>query len=209
MYIKDQRGGRSIVPDGGTGEPASFRLAGQAWSNVNIVAIPRGRRARGLAWSCGARCTRVEVRELHRRDLEPGGASVSHATRPGLPVAGLPGMVAGYRLAGYVGQGRRAVVYLAQDERLQRRVALKVMTPELARDTGFRARMISESRAVAALGHPHIVPVFQADETDGTLYAAMRYVTGGDGRSLLSRHGPLPLGYAWRVIAQIASALDA
>jgi serine/threonine protein kinase len=134
---------------------------------------------------------------------------VSHATRRGLPVAGLPGTVAGYRLDGYVGQGRRAVVYLAQDERLQRQVALKVMTPELARDTGFRTRMIGESRAAAALGHPHIVPVFQADETDGTLYAAMRYVTGGDGRSLLSRHGPLPLGYAWRVVAQIASALDA
>ncbi|MGH3418119.1 MAG: serine/threonine-protein kinase [Streptosporangiaceae bacterium] len=134
---------------------------------------------------------------------------MSHATRPGLPVAGLPGTVAGYRLDRCVGQGSRAVVYLAQDERVQRRVALKVMTPELARDTGFRATMISESRAAAALGHPHIVPVFQADETDGTLYAAMRYVTGGDGRSLLSRHGPLPLGKAWRVIAQIASALDA
>ena len=134
---------------------------------------------------------------------------MSHATRPGLPVAGLPGMVAGYRLDGYVGQGSRAVVYLARDERLQRRVALKVMTPELARETGFRTRMISESRAAAALGHPHIVPVFQADETDGALYAAMRYVTGGDGRSLLSRHGPLPLDYAWRVVAQIASALDA
>jgi serine/threonine protein kinase len=134
---------------------------------------------------------------------------VSHATRPGLPVAGLPGTVAGYRLDGYVGQGSRAVVYLVQDERLQRRVALKVMTPELARDTGFRTKMISESRAAAALGHPHIVPVFQADETDGILYAAMRYVTGGDGRSLLSRRGPLPFGKAWRVIAQIASALDA
>ena len=134
---------------------------------------------------------------------------MSHATRPGLPVAGLPGTVAGYRLDGYVGQGSRAVVYLAQDERLQRRVALKVMMPELARDTGFRTRMISESRTAAALGHPHIVPVFQADEADGILYAAMRYITGGDGRSLLSRHGPLPLGKAWRAIAQIASALDA
>jgi serine/threonine protein kinase len=139
----------------------------------------------------------------------PGGASVSHATRPGLPAAGQSGTIAGYRLDRYVGQGRRAVVYLAQDERLHRRVALKVMTPELASDAGFRARMISESRAAAALGHPHIVPVFEADEADGTLYSAMRYMTGGDGRALLGRHGPLPLGYAWRMVAQIASALDA
>jgi serine/threonine protein kinase len=134
---------------------------------------------------------------------------VSHATRPGLPAAGQSGTIAGYRLDGHVGQGSRAVVYLAQDERLRRRVALKVMTPELARDAAFRTKMISESRAAAALGHPHIVPVFEADEADGILYAAMRYVTGGDGRSLLGRHGPLPLGYAWRILAQVASALDA
>ena len=69
--------------------------------------------------------------------------------------------------------------------------------------------MISESRAAAALAHPHIVPVFEADEADGVLYAAMRYMTGGDTRSLLSRHGPLPRGYAWRIVAQLASALDA
>jgi serine/threonine-protein kinase len=134
---------------------------------------------------------------------------VSHATRPGLPAAGQSGTIAGYRLDGYVGQGSSAVVYRAQDERLHRQVALKVMTPELAGDAAFRARMVGESRAAAALGHPHIVPVFQAGETDGTLYAAMRYLSGGDGRSLLSRHGPLPLGYAWRIVAQIASALDA
>jgi serine/threonine-protein kinase len=126
-----------------------------------------------------------------------------------MPAAGQSGTIAGYRLDGHVGQGRRAVVYLAQDERLRRRVALKVMAPELARDATFRTRMISESRAAAALGHPHIVPVFGAGETDGVLYVAMHYVTGGDARSLLSQHGPLPLGYAWRIVAQIASALDA
>jgi len=134
---------------------------------------------------------------------------VSHSTRPGLPSPGQSGIIAGYRLDGYIGQGSRAVVYLAQDERLHRRVALKVMTPEVAADDGFRTRMIGEARAAAALGHPHIVPVFEAGETDGTLYAAMRYVTGGDVRSLLGRHGQLPLGYAWRILAQVASALDA
>ena len=125
-----------------------------------------------------------------------------------MPAAGQTGTIAGYRLDGNVGQGSRAVVYLARDE-MRRRVALKVMTPELARDTGFRTRMIGESRTAATLGHPHIVPVFEADEADGILYVAMRYMTGGDARSLLSRHGPLPLGYAWRIVAQIASALDA
>ena len=133
---------------------------------------------------------------------------MSHATRPGLPAAGQSGTIAGYRLDGNVGQGSRAVVYLARDE-MRRRVALKVMTPELARDTSFRTRMIGESRTAATLGHPHIVPVFEAGEAGGILYVAMRYMTGGDARSLLSRHGPLPLGYAWRMVAQIASALDA
>jgi serine/threonine-protein kinase len=134
---------------------------------------------------------------------------VSHTTRPSRLSPGQSGTIAGYRLDGQVGQGRRAVVYLAQEERLPRRVALKVMAPELARDTGFRTRMIGECRTAATLGHPHIVPVFEADEADGNLYVAMRYVTGGDARSLLSRHGPLPPGYAWPIVAQIASALDA
>jgi serine/threonine protein kinase len=134
---------------------------------------------------------------------------VSHATRPALPAAGQSGAIAGYRLDGIVGQGSRAVVYLAHDGRARRRVALKVLAPELAGDAGFRTRMIRDSRAATALDHPHIVPVFDADKTDGTLYAAMRYVPGRDARSLLGRHGPLPLGYAWQIIAQVASALDA
>ena len=83
------------------------------------------------------------------------------------------------------------------------------MAPELARDAGFRTRMIRESRAAAALDHPHVIPVFEADEAGGTLYVAMRYVRGGDARSLLSQLGPLPPGYAGQIIAQIASALDA
>ena len=134
---------------------------------------------------------------------------MSHTTRQGLSSLRQSGLIAGYRLEGYVGQGSEAVVYLAQDERRRRRVALKVMAPELARDADFRTRMIRESRAAAALDHPHVIPVFEADETDGTLYVAMRYVRGGDARSLLSQPGPFPPGYAGQIIAQIASALDA
>jgi len=84
-----------------------------------------------------------------------------------------------------------------------------VLVPEQARDAAFRARMIRESQAAAAVGHPHIIPVYEAGEADGLVYVAMRYVRGEDARSLLNRLGPLPPGYAWNIIAQIASALDA
>jgi serine/threonine-protein kinase len=138
---------------------------------------------------------------------------MNHATRPGLSAAGESGTIAGYRLDRCIGQGSSGSVYLARDERrdegVRRRVALKIMVPELARDAGFRTRMIRESRAAAALGHPHVIPVFEADEAGGILYAAMRYVRGGDARSLLSQLGPLPPGYAGQIIAQVAAALDA
>jgi len=108
-----------------------------------------------------------------------------------------------------VGQGSTAVVYLAHDERQDRQVALKVLAPDMSRDPVFRTRMIRESRASAEVGHPHIIPVYEADEASGNLYVAMRYVHGGHARSLLNRLGPLPPGHAWHIIAQIASALDA
>jgi protein kinase-like protein len=133
---------------------------------------------------------------------------MSHPTRPDLPV-GQSGTVAGYRLDSCIGRGSAAAVYLARDEHGHGRVALKVVAPELASDAGFRTRMIRESRAAAALRHPHIIPVFEADEAGGTLYIAMRYVPGGDARSLLSQLGPLPPSYAGQIVTQIASALDA
>jgi Protein kinase domain len=88
-------------------------------------------------------------------------------------------------------------------------VALKVLTPDPDRDPPVRARIIREAQAAAAVGHPHILRVYEAGEADGTVYLAMRYARGGDARSLLARLGPLPAGYAWRIIGQIASALDA
>jgi tRNA A-37 threonylcarbamoyl transferase component Bud32 len=135
---------------------------------------------------------------------------MSHAARPDTaPAPGQSETIAGYRLDSCIGQGSAAAVYLARNERRGRRVALKVMVPELARDADFRTRMIREARAAAALGHPHVIPVFEADEAGGILYVAMRYVRGGDARSLLSQLGPLSAGCAGQIIGQIASALDA
>ncbi|MEU9173521.1 serine/threonine-protein kinase [Streptomyces sp. NPDC048420] len=117
--------------------------------------------------------------------------------------------VASYRIEREIGRGGMAVVYRARDLRLDRTVALKLLAPELARNDTFRNRFSHESRVAAAIDHPHIVPVFEAGETDGVLYIAMRYVSGSDLRHLLDRQGPLPLATALRIAAQIASALDA
>ncbi|WP_443044330.1 serine/threonine-protein kinase [Streptomyces sp. NBC_00353] len=117
--------------------------------------------------------------------------------------------IAGYRVESEIGRGGMAVVYRAKDLRLDRTVALKLLAPELARNDTFRKRFTHESRVAAAIDHPHIVPVFEAGETEGLLYIAMRYVAGQDLRALIDRQGPLPITAAVRIAAQVASALDA
>ena len=138
-------------------------------------------------------------------------AGESASGRAGRLLTGLtPGaVVAGYRLEARIGAGGMAVVFRARDERLGRTVALKVLAPALAGDGEFRERFIRESRAAAAVDHPHIIPVYGAGETDGVLYLAMRYVSGGDLRSVLRREGPLPAGRAAFLLSPVASALDA
>ena len=134
---------------------------------------------------------------------------MSEELRP-LPGRLAPGsQLAGYRVEEEIGRGGMAVVYRAYDDHLDRRVALKVLAPDLARDDVFRARFIQESRIAAAAEHPNIIPVFSAGEADGVLYIAMRYVPDGDLRSLIDRVGPLPPVRACALIAQAASALDA
>ncbi|WP_433447944.1 serine/threonine-protein kinase [Streptomyces sp. CA-142005] len=117
--------------------------------------------------------------------------------------------IASYRIESEIGRGGMAVVYRARDLRLDRTVALKLLAPELARNDTFRKRFTHESQVAAAIDHPHIVPVFEAGETDGVLYIAMRHVSGSDLRHVLDLHGPLPLPDAVRIAAQVASALDA
>ncbi len=118
-------------------------------------------------------------------------------------------LVAGYRLEERIGQGGMAVVFRAYDPRLDRRVALKIMAPGLALDEAFRQRFIRESRAAAAVDDPHIIPVFEAGESDGVLFIAMRYVRGGDVRSIIGQAGPLRPSRAAEIVAQVADALDA
>jgi serine/threonine protein kinase/DNA-binding beta-propeller fold protein YncE len=117
--------------------------------------------------------------------------------------------VAGYRLEEQIGRGGMALVYRARDVQLGRNVALKLLSPVLGRDEAFRQRFIRESRAAAAVDHPHIIPIFAAGDSDGVLFIAMRYVQGGDVRRLVDELGTLPAERAVSIITQVASALDA
>jgi Protein kinase domain len=118
-------------------------------------------------------------------------------------------LLAGYRLETLVGAGGMAVVFRARDERLDRLVALKILEPSRAEDPEFRQRFIAESRAAARVDDPHIIPVYEADEADGVLFIAMRFVHGGDLGNVLEREGAQSAERVAAFISPVASALDA
>ena len=118
--------------------------------------------------------------------------------------------IAGYLIEEQVGSGGMAVVFRARDEVLGRLAALKVLSPGLAADQEFRSRFLRESRAIASVDEPHIVPVYVAGDAGGVLYIATRFVAGGDLASLLRRYGgPLPTDRVASLMTQVAAALDA
>src|SRR5436190_18719796 len=86
----------------------------------------------------------------------------------------------GYTIESLLGRGGMGTVFLATHERLRRKVALKVLGSDIAVDPVFRERFIRESQVAASLDHPNVVPIYDADERDGVLYIAMRYVDGTD-----------------------------
>jgi serine/threonine protein kinase len=114
-----------------------------------------------------------------------------------------------FRIVRKIGEGGMGVVYLAEDERLSRRVALKVIAPHLARDDDFRQRFIAEARNAAAIDHANVVTVYSSGTVDGNLYIAMRYVEGTDLRTALREEGPLDAKTAVGIVGEVAEALDA
>jgi len=137
-------------------------------------------------------------------------AGDSSAQPGGVPAGFVPGSrVAGYLLERLVGAGGTAAVFRARDERLGRVVALKLLALELSRDEGFRRRFLREARAVAAVDHPHIIPIYEAGEADGVLFIAMRFVAGSDLRAIIGREGGLAVERAAALLSPVASALDA
>jgi hypothetical protein len=121
-----------------------------------------------------------------------------------------PGTVfAGCRIESEAGRGGMGVVYCATHIALDRRVALKLLTPELANDEGFRARFQQESRLAARIDHPNVVDIYEAGDEVGRLYIEMRWVEGSDLRKEIERNGRLAPARAAHIVAQVADALDA
>jgi serine/threonine protein kinase len=113
-----------------------------------------------------------------------------------------------YRVDRELGSGGMATVYLAQDLKHQRTVAVKILRPELAASLGTD-RFLREIQITAGLDHPHILPVHDSGEADGSLYYVMPYVEGESLRDRMTREGQLPIEDAVRIAREVADALAA
>jgi serine/threonine-protein kinase len=173
-------GSAQLAFDAGWIVPVVYPLSGLALSAVAVTA-------------CGYS---LVVLEAHRLPLEQNGE------------LGTGAVLAGYRIERKLGRGGGGTVYLATELELRRKVAVKVLNPELTDDSDFRKRFLHESRLAAALAHPHVVAIYRAGEVDGHLFVAMQWVRGSLA-DLISRDGRLDLRRAVAVVEQAAEALDA
>lgn len=112
-----------------------------------------------------------------------------------------------YRIAREAGRGGMATVYLAQDLKHDRQVAVKVLRPELATALGPE-RFLREIQIAAVLAHPHILPLYDSGEADGFVYYAMPFVEGDTLRDRLVREHQLPIREAVRIVQEVADGLD-
>lgn len=119
----------------------------------------------------------------------------------------LPVSIGRYEIKSLLGRGGMAVVYLAFDPYMERSVAIKVLLKDRSHDENLRSRFKRESRMVASLNHPAIVPVYDFGEIQEQPYLVMRYMEGGSLRERL-RTGPLTLQEVATILNQIAPALD-
>jgi predicted Ser/Thr protein kinase len=181
----------------------------------DVLERPPEERALFLDQACaGDRSLRKEVEELLGSLDQTGSFLASPAidalSNPRkLPKPGaLAGRALGpYKLKTLLGAGGMGEVYLAVDTRLDREVAVKVLTPVLLGDPRSRARFLREARSVSRLNHPHICTLYDVGQQDGIDFLVMEYL---DGETLASRlrQAPLPPDQALRYAIEIADALD-
>lgn len=161
------------------------------------LGIPNPRQGSGTRLKRDVGMTMLEEPSLNMED---------HAS---VPVARLNQALQGrYRIERQLGEGGMATVYLAYDERHRRHVALKVLKPELAAMLGAE-RFLAEIGTTARLQHPHILPLFDSGEADGSLFYVMPYVEGETLQERIDRERQLPIEEGLRIATGVASALQA
>ena len=113
-----------------------------------------------------------------------------------------------YLIEGELGRGGMAAVYRALDIRLHRRVAIKLLPPEMAFNAGVKSRFLREAQMAAQLTHPNIVPIYTVDERDGLVFFVMGMVDGSSVGRLLAERGAFEIERVRRVVADVADALE-
>ena len=116
-------------------------------------------------------------------------------------------LAAHYELGEEIGRGGMGIVYRAKDRRLKRTVAIKVLPPELAFRSDIRSRFLREAETAAQLGHPHIVPIYSVDETEGLVFFVMTFIRGANLAKRLHEKGVLDTDEVRRIMCEVASAL--
>ena len=202
-----------------------YPLRERLWAHLMVALYQSGRQAEALSAYERARQVLAaelgadpspELQQLHGQILTQDPElrerlAPTHVATPGPGKGDLESGTefAGYRIDRIIGRGGMGTVYLAEHEGLKRRVALKLLASPLAEDRRFRERFVRESRLAASIDHPNVIPIYEAGETDGRLFIAMRYVEGTDLRTLLSEQGALESAQASRIVGQVGAALDA
>lgn len=191
--------------------PDQWRRA-KAIFDAALQRDPGGRRAfldQACADDPGLRAEVASLVGAHERAGDFIEAPAFEAAAHLLAEDSLEGRTVGpYLIRHEIGRGGMGVVYLADDTRLSRRVALKALPPGAGCEPGRRERLRQEARSAAALSHPGIATIFALEEIAGELYLACEYVPGRTLRALIQA-GPLPLAQVVEIAAQLAHALAA
>ena len=196
-------------------------MTSERWEDVFVIfdaalATSGAERDGFLARECGDNARlrdKVESLLAAHRDAKgflSGGTALSTG-EPSSPASGIlaPGTRIGvFEVESFAGAGGMGEVYRARDTRLDRHVALKILSPNGGTDSRGRARFAYEARAIARLSHPHICALHDLGHHDDVDFLVMEYLNGETLASRL-RRGPLPVAEAMRLGIQIAEALDA
>lgn len=142
-----------------------------------------------------------------RADWNPRIARRIFSSMEGVPPEVLDGLADRYRLEAVVGRGGMATVYRAADVKHARRVAVKILRPDLAASIGTE-RFLREIEIAAQLSHPHILPLYDSGEVGGVLYYVMPFVDGDSLRDVLNRLALMDLRGALEIVRRVADALD-